>query len=177
MENKDKRENKKILKSWFAHSIRGCRPLWWARGVLIPSPCVNDSWTLIFKICRPSTFSILVFPTFSSNKHWWRLHAFSFLERCTLGLSERLFHTPAERQVATIGDSTGTVREFGHSVSVQCFYHDFFFIYFPFFSFVLYITFAMLLCLVCVCLSITFIARNTFSTHTWHLHLAHTLRY
>ena len=39
-----------ILKSCYAHSIKGYRPLWWARGVLIPSPYVNNSWTLIFKI-------------------------------------------------------------------------------------------------------------------------------
>ena len=41
-------------------------------------------------------------------------------------------HAPVEGQVVTVGDSTGDFRELGHSVSVQCSYHDFLFIYFPF---------------------------------------------
>ena len=73
------------MKSWFTHSIKGYRPLWRAHGVLLPFPCVNNSRTLIFKIHRPSSFSIFfIFLTFSSNKHWWWLHVFSFNGRRTI---------------------------------------------------------------------------------------------
>ena len=66
----------------FAHLIKGCRPLWQTRGVLIPSPCVNTSpepFTL--KVRRPHLFQF--FQCFSSNKCWWRLRAFSFHGRRT----------------------------------------------------------------------------------------------
>jgi len=74
-----------------------------------------------------------------------------------------LFASPSLRRVGC--DSWrlhwGPVRELGHSVSVQCFYHDFFVIYFPFslLSFVLSI-FVCNLCYVVVfgvCLSIDYI--------------------
>ena len=141
--------------SWFAHSIRGCRPLWRALRVLIPSPCVNNSRTLIFKIRRPSTFSILVFPTFSSNKHWWWLHAFFFPWKTHNRVSRR---APSEGQVATVGDSTGDVRELGHSVSVQYFYHDFLFIYFPF-SLLSFVCPYVYIILLCCCVWCVFIYR------------------
>jgi len=64
------------LKSCFAHSIKGCRPLWWACRVLRPSLCVNNSQTFILKICK---LIFLVFLMFSSNKNYWRLpHIFFF---------------------------------------------------------------------------------------------------
>ena len=59
----------------FAHSIKGCRPLGRTCGVLIPSPCEIGLHHLLFlKFVDPH----LGFLTFSSNKHWWQLRAFSF---------------------------------------------------------------------------------------------------
>ena len=63
----------KINKYWshdFAHLIKGCHPLWQTRGMLIPSPHINNSQSLILKIHRPP---FLVFLTFFSNKCWWWL--------------------------------------------------------------------------------------------------------
>ena len=132
---------------------------------------------------NPQTSVFLVFLAFSSNKCWWQLRSFSPSKINALAYLFWPFCTPAKGQVAIVGDSTGDLYE--SQAIQQCgifFYHDFFFIYVPFFflSFVcpyLYITFSRLSCLVCVCLSITFIVRNIFSTHTWHLNLAHMLRY
>jgi len=67
------------------------------------------------------------------------------------------------------------IRELSHSISVQCFIMTSLFM-FPFLFYLsfcpyLYITFAMLLCLVCVCLSITFLAINIFLLYT---HMAPT---
>ena len=62
--------------------------------------CVNNSRTVIFKIRRPSTFSILVFPMFSSNKHWLWLHVFSFNGRCTpWPMRETLFTPPSKNRL------------------------------------------------------------------------------
>ena len=66
----------------FAHLIKGCRPLWRTRGVLIPSVCVKttpEPFTL--KVRRPHIFQF--FLTFSSNKHSWRLPVPSSLGRRT----------------------------------------------------------------------------------------------
>ena len=94
---------------------------------------------------NPQTFFFLVFLAFSSNKCWWRLHAFFFVGRCTIESHVTLLSKGRLRQLTT---PLETVRELGHSVSVQCFYHDFFFIYFPFYLLCcsyLYITFVVLL--------------------------------
>ena len=40
----------------------------------LPNPHLKNMQTVVF----------LVFPTFSSNKRWWRLHVFSFLGRRTI---------------------------------------------------------------------------------------------
>ena len=142
----------------------------------MPSPCVKTTpEPFILKVHRP-TFGFL---TFSSTKRWWQLRAFSFLGRCT---REPRVALPSKGKLRQLATPLGTIRELGHSISVQCCYHDFFFIYVPFPFYLLccpclYITIVVLLCLVCVCLLITFIVRNIFSTPIWHLHLAHTLRY
>ena len=50
-------------------------------GVLIPSPCIKTtSKPFTIKVRRPH---VSVFPTFSSNKCWWRLRAPSSLGRRT----------------------------------------------------------------------------------------------
>ena len=72
---KRKRENKTNRRHDIAHLVKGCRPLWRTRGVLIPSPCVK-------RTPEPFTLKVLdhtfpIFLTFSSNKRWWRLRAFS----------------------------------------------------------------------------------------------------
>ena len=131
--------------------------------MLILFLCVNNSQTLIFKIRRPLLF--LVFLTFSSNKCWWRLRSFSPLETNALAHYLGLFAPLPKGRLRQLAAPLGNVRELGHSVSVQCFYHDFFFFYVPFslLSFVcpcLYLIFSMLLCLGCVCLSITFKVRS-----------------
>ena len=116
---------------------------------------------------------------FSLNKCWWQLHTFSFIGRRTFGPSEGPFSHPHRR----VGCDSwrlhwGTIRELGHSVSVQCFIMTSLFVFpFPYYLLCpyLYIAFVVLLCLVYVCLSITFIVRNTFfSTHmasTPHTHI------
>ena len=72
--NNNKKGKINNFKSHFVHSIKGCCPLWQMHGVLIPSLCINNSQTLLFKICRP----LLVFLTFSSNKCcWWLPLVFS----------------------------------------------------------------------------------------------------
>ena len=90
----------KINKYWshdFAHLIKGYCPLWQTRGVLIPSPCVKTTLEPVTLKVRRHSF--LVFLTFSSNKRWGRLHAFSFLGRRTHEPS----HSPlAEGKVAKI---------------------------------------------------------------------------
>ena len=48
------------------------------------------------------TIVFLVFRTFSSNKRWWRLHAFSPLETNALAYLSWPFHAPTEGQVATV---------------------------------------------------------------------------
>ena len=78
------------------------------------------------------TFVFLVFLTFSSNKHWWRLRLFSPLETNALAHLFQPFRTPTEGQIAIVGDSTrDVVRKLGHSIGVQLFYHDFSFVYVP----------------------------------------------
>ena len=77
--------------------------------MLIRSPCVKttpEPFTL--KVRRPH---ILVFLTFSSNKRWWRLLAFSFLGRRTRESRVALLPKGRLRQLAT---PLGTVfRELG----------------------------------------------------------------
>ena len=73
-------------------------------------------------------------------------------------IQEALFAPPPEGRLRQLMTSLGTIRELARSISVQCFHHDFFFIYFPLhlLSFVcpyVYIIFAMLLFFF-VCLSI-----------------------
>ena len=78
---------------------------------------------------------------------------------------------PLEGRLRQLETPLGTVRELSLSINVQTFYLDFSVIYFPFplLSFVLSI-FVNDLCYAVVfgvcCLSITFIVRNTFPTHT-----------
>jgi len=77
----------------------------------------------------------------------------------------------------------GIVRELSHLISMQYSIMTSSLFMLPFLFYLLfcpylYITFAMLLCLVCVCLSITFVVRNIFvlctdDTYTF----AHMLRY
>jgi len=106
------------------------------------------------------TFVFLVFLTFSSNmdkRFGPSILAFSH-PRWRIGCDSWWLHW-------------GLVRELDHSINVQCFFivtSSLFMFPFPFcllFCPYFYITFAMLLCLVCVCLSITFIVRNIFSMH------------
>ena len=108
------------------------------------------------------TFVFLVFLSFSTNKCWWWLHSFSPMETNAFGPWFLAFSNP-HRGVGC--DSWrlhwGRVRELGHLVSVQCFYHDFFFTCFPFslLSLVLSIFVYNLCCIVVfgVCLSINYI--------------------
>ena len=105
------------MKSRFAHSIKGRCPLWRAREVLIPFLCVNNSWTILFKIRRP----LLVFLTFSLNKRWWRLPlVFSVGDECAL-----LIYFPSSSRRKAGCDKWqlhwGDVRELSHLVSVQFF--------------------------------------------------------
>ena len=124
--------------------------------MLIPSPCIKttpEPFTL--KVRRPH---VSVFLTFSPNKRWWRLHAFSFLGRRSRESRVALLPKGRSRQLAT---PLGTVTELGRSIFVECFHHVFIFIYFPLhlLSFVcpyVYIIFAMLLFFF-VCLSINYI--------------------
>ena len=50
-------------------------------GVLIPSLCVNNSWTLIFKMRRPLFGFSNIFPWINVSGDF---HAFSFLENASL---------------------------------------------------------------------------------------------
>ena len=131
------------MKSCFAHSIKGYCPLLQVHGVLIPSLCINNSRTLTFKIPRPSLVATpRVF----------------FMKRCTFVFRLAL---PPKGRLRQLTTPLRTIKELGHSLSMQCFYHDFSFIYdlFPLLSFVLSI-FVYNLCYVVVfgvCLSIDYI--------------------
>ena len=124
----------------------------------------NDYQTLIFKICRPSTFSFWFFYCFPQiNVGFSSANPFIFLQWKTHSwpIQESFSRLPLESRLWQLATSLGTVRELGHSVSVQCFYHDLFLIYVPFslLSFVLSI-FVYNLCYVVmfgVCLFIDYI--------------------
>ena len=79
---------------------------------------------LHFKIHRPLTFSILVFSMFSSNKHWWQLHAFSFLGRRTI---ESRVAPPSEgklwHMVSLIASCISSWRHNGHIILAFIIYH------------------------------------------------------
>ena len=99
---------------------------------------------------------------------------FSFLEDALFSFRLALLSKGRLRQMTTpLGIF---VRELGHSISVQ-FYRDFFFVLGSLFSFIYCFVhicikpFAMILCLVCVCLSITFVVRNIF---LFYAHMAPT---
>ena len=126
--------------------------------MLIPSLCVNNSRNLILKTAQTlSLWFFLCFPQINvggDSAHflsWRQTHWPFYFGLFTPSPKGRL------RQLAT---SLGIVRELGHSISVQYFYHDFF-IYFPFsrLSFVLSIFVYNLWYVVVfgVCLSIDYI--------------------
>jgi len=107
-----------ILNSCFAHSIKGCRPLWWARGVLIPSPCVGgdshafSSWEdALFYFALPSRQRV-------GCDSWW-LH---------WGIVRELSHSISVQCFIV--------------TSLFMFPFPFYLLFYP----CLYITFAMLLC-------------------------------
>ena len=145
--------------------------------MLIPFPCVNNSRTLIFKICRPS---------FSSSNVFLELTLVATPTHFLFG--RRTFYFLLSHPRRRVGCDRwrlhwGLVIGLSHSVSVQYFIVTSSLFMFPFlfylsFCLYLYIIFAMLLCLVCVCLSIIFIVRNIFvlCTHVTYT-FAHTLRY
>ena len=125
------------------------------------------------------TFFLVVL-TFSSNKCWWRLpHVFLFGKR-SFGFSPAL---PSYGRLQQMETPLGTIRDLSHSISVQCFIVTSSLFMLPLLFYLLFcpylcMNFAMLLCLVCVCLSITFVVRNIFvlCTHGTYT-FAHTLRY
>ena len=88
------------MKSRFLHTwVKGYCPLWRARGVLILSACVNNSWTLIFKIRIPPFWFFSHFPQINVGGD---SHAFSFLKdaplafrphsRCRVGCNSMLWN-------------------------------------------------------------------------------------
>ncbi len=122
----------------FAHSIKGCRPLGRTCGVranTFPARKYN-SRAFHLKVRRSRLFRFFRrFPqinvggdsaripfvehTFSSNKRWWRLRAFSFLGRRTLKPRVALPPKGRLRQLATpLGTCFLRVRPFNF---VQCF--------------------------------------------------------
>ena len=105
-----------ILKSRYAYWIKGYRPLWRAHEVLIPSLCINNSWTLIFKIRRLSFFGFS--NVFLQINIGGDSRAFSFLEDALL-----LFASPSRQRVGCNRWRLhwGLVKESSHSINVQCF--------------------------------------------------------
>jgi len=147
-----------VTEAWGANTFPVCKQL--------PNPHFQNTQTIIFWF----------FLTFFSNKRWWRLHVFSFDGRCTHGPHERPFSHPYRRAGRNSWQlHWGLVRELGRSVSVQCCYHDFFFIYvlFPL-LFVMLSMFVHNICYVIVfgvCLSIDYIHSQKYF---FYAHMAST---
>ena len=99
---------------------------WGANTFLVRKQLLNPHFQ------NPQTFVFLVFLTFSSNKRWWWLRAFSFLGRCTRESHVALLPKGRLRQLATPLETF--FRELGHLIYVH-FYHDSLFCLFPFPSF------------------------------------------
>ena len=118
----------------------------------LPNPHFQNTKTIVF----------LVFPTFSSNKCWWRLHAFSFDRRRFLSPLERPFRAPARGQVTTVGDSTGDYfKRVRPPNLVQ--YHDFPYCRFPFIS-------LMFLCITLWCFSVFFKCMHGIDIYSFDAH-------
>ena len=103
---------------------------------------------------------------FSLNKCWWQLHTFSFIGRRTFGPSEGPFSHPHRR----VGCDSwrlhwGTIRELGHSVSVQCFIMTSLFVLYDVGGLTVYIYLYIFLLL----LSVHNVSNLPFNFTTWKL--------
>ena len=121
---------------------------------------------------------LLVFLTFSSNKRWWWLCAFSFLGRRT---RESHVALPYKGRLRKLVTPLGTVfRELSHLICVQLFVMTFSFICLPFFLLCscIHVTLLMLFVFgVVVYLIHALINICSFDAHTTPTLFAHTVSY
>ena len=121
--------------------------------MLIPSPCVKITpKAFTIKVRRPH---VLVFPTFSSNKRWWKLRTPSSLGRRT---REPCVALPPKGRLQQLVTPLGTVfRELSHLICVQLFVMTFSFICLPFF-------------LLCSCIHVTLLMLFVFGVVVYLIH-------
>ena len=134
----------------FAHSIKGCRPLRRACGVLIPSPCVNttpEPFTL--KVRRPRLFRF-----------------FRWFPRINVGGDSARFPSLEDAPVSLASPSRWRV---GCDKYLSWFSLSFVFL--SFYYVLVFISLFGYFCIWCICfLYHVHICKNLF-IHAWHVHL------